>query len=279
MNRILAAAAAGAIAFAAIPAAAAQDLPEQTTDARGETYFLNEERTHYVRDLQEAAKPYAQLDAGQKERAVEVGNAAIAGLIDAGVIRDQPTNQPEAAPAPAPAPAGAPSGAPAEKSIGPADVNPADPAPAAGGNVKFPPVLTLGDTIYFLTADGHTYITDMARVAEMPTPEEVAASEKLVRENESEVGRQALEAARAAGEAPAVAEVEYNAGEAPAADAAGTANAVTGAAEVAAATTADATRGIAAETGSNTLMRVLAGLLIASVLGAAAFAYGRRQLV
>lgn len=275
MNRILAAAAAGAIAFAAIPAAAAQDLPEQTTDARGETYFLNEERTHYVRDLQEAAKPFAQLDAGQKERAVEVGNAAIAGLIDAGVIRDQPTNQPEAAPAPAPAP----SAPPAEKPIGPADVNPADPAPAAGGNVKFPPVLTLGDTIYFLTADGHTYITDMARVAEMPTPEEVAASEKLVRENESEVGRQALEAARAAGEAPAVAEVEYNAGEAPAADAAGAADAVTDAAEVAAATAADATRGIAAETGSNTLMRVLAGLLIASVLGAAAFAYGRRQLV
>lgn len=271
MNRILAAAAAGAIAFAAIPAAAAQDLPEQTTDARGETYFLNEERTHYVRDLQEAAKPYAQLDAGQKERAVEVGNAAIAGLIDAGVIRDQPTNQPEAAPAPAPAPA--------EKPIGPADVNPADPAPAAGGNVKFPPVLTLGDTIYFLTADGHTYITDMARVAEMPTPEEVAASEKLVRENESEVGRQALEAARAAGEAPAVTEVEYNAGEAPAADAAGAADAVTDAAEVAAATAADATRGIAAETGSNMLMRVLAGLLVASVLGAAAFAYGRRQLV
>lgn len=274
MNRILAAAAAGAIAFAAIPAAAAQDLPERTTDARGETYFLNEERTHYVRELQEAAKPFAQLDAGQKERAVEVGNAAIAGLIDAGVIRDQPTNQPEAAPAPAPAP----SAAPAEKPIGPSDVNPADLAPVAGGNVKFPPVLTIGDTIYFLTADGHTYITDMARVAEMPTPEEVAASQKLVRENESEVGRQALEAARAAGEAPAVAEVEYSAGEAPA-DAAGAADAITDAAEVAAATAADATRGIAAETGSNTLMRVLAGLLIASVLGAAAFAYGRRQLV
>lgn len=244
MNRLIAAAAAGAIAFAAIPAAAAQDLPEQTTDARGETYFLNEERTHYVRDLQEAAKPYAQLDAGQKERAVEVGNAAIAGLIDAGVIRDhtEPADEPFAAPAEAP--------------IGPADVNPADPAPVAGGNVKFPPVLTLGDKVYYLSADGHTYIEDMARVAEMPTPEQVAASEKLVRENESEVGRQALAAARAAGETEAaVADVEAAAGP------------------------IEAPRGMPAETGSNALLRLLVGLATASLLGAAAFAYGRRQLV
>lgn len=247
MNRIIAAAAAGALAFAAIPTAAAQELPEQATDAFGATYYLNEEHSHYVTDLQEAATPFAQLNSAQQERAVAIADAAIAGLIDAGVIHDAP----EAPAAPAEQPVEENYSAPAEKPIGPADVDPADPAPVASGFVKYAPVLTIGDKAYYLNADGHTYMESMERVTATPTPEEVAASEKLVTENEAEVGRQALAAARAAGDAPADTTLEA------AAD----------------------TRGMAAETGSNTLVRALAGLLIASVIGAAVFFFGRRRLV
>ena len=104
MNRTTRAAAvatAAAAALLAVPVAAtAQDLPAETADARGEQYFLNEEGSHYVRTLQEAAQPYAQLDSGQQERAVAVADAAVAGLIGSGVIRDQPADQPTGEPVP-----------------------------------------------------------------------------------------------------------------------------------------------------------------------------------
>ena len=49
--------------------------------------------------------------------------------------------------------------------------------------------------------------------------------------------------------------------------------------EIAAQQVAAATRGVEAETGSNTLARTLFALVIASALGAAAFLAGRRFLV
>lgn len=272
MNRTTRAAAvatAAAAALLAVPVAAtAQDLPAETADARGEQYFLNEEGSHYVRTLQEAAQPYAQLDSGQQERAVAVADAAVAGLIGSGVIRDQPADQPTGEPVPtdpetaetpaetsAEAPAPSPENAP-EEPLGAEDVDPADDNPVAHGLVKFPPVLTLDGKTYFLNKDGHTFVADVARVNADVTPEETAESEAMIQANAGEIGRQGLEAARAAGEV-----VE-----------AATQNQI-------ASPYAAPARGLEAETGSNTVARALFALALASALGAGFFAFARRRLI
>ena len=244
-----------AAAFAAIPVAAfAQDLPAQTANAHGDQYFLNEEGSHYVRTLQEAAQPYAQLDSGQQEQAVAVADAAVAGLIDAGVIRDQPTDQPANQPAATSATEEAPvSEAVSEKPLGADDVDPADSAPVAGGLLKFPPVLTLGGETYFLNKDGHTFVADVTRVNADVTPDETAQSDALIQANAGEVGRQGLEVARAGGDDD-VAKQES-------------------------AATSYAARGLEAATGSNTVVRALFALALAGGLGAAFFAFARRRLV
>lgn len=270
MNRTTRAAAvatAAAAALLAVPVAAtAQDLPAETTDARGEQYFLNEEGSHYVRTLQEAAQPYAQLDSGQQERAVAVADAAVAGLIGSGVIRDQPADQPTGEPVPtdpeaaeatetpaeAPVEAASPENAP-EEPLGAEDVNPASDGPVAHGLVKFPPVLTLDGKTFFLNKDGHTFVADVARVNADVTPEEAADSEAMIRENAGEIGRQGLEAARAAGEAAVESQI--------------------------ASPYAAPARGLEAETGSNTVARALFALALASVLGAVFFAFARRRLI
>ncbi|MCZ9291032.1 hypothetical protein [Corynebacterium lehmanniae] len=273
MNRTTRAAAvatAAAAALLAVPVAAtAQDLPAETTDARGEQYFLNEEGSHYVRTLQEAAQPYAQLDSGQQERAVAVADAAVAGLIGSGVIRDQPADQPTGEPVPtdpeaaeatetpaeAPVEAASPENAP-EEPLGAEDVDPADDNPVAHGLVKFPPVLTLNGETFFLNKDGHTFVADVARVNADVTPEEAAESDAMIQANAGEIGRQGLEAARAAGEA-----VE-----------AATQNQI-------ASPYAAPARGLEAETGSNTVARALFALALASALGAGFFAFARRRLI
>lgn len=268
MNRTTRAAAvatAAAAALLAVPVAAtAQDLPAETADARGEQYFLNEEGSHYVRTLQEAAQPYAQLDSGQQERAVAVADAAVAGLIGSGVIRDQPADQPtgepvptdpEAAETPTEAPAPSPENAP-EEPLGADDVDPADDNPVAHGLVKFPPVLTLDGKTFFLNKDGHTFVADVTRVNADVTPEEAADSEAMIQANAGEIGRQGLEAARAAGEAVEAAVND----------------------EIATPYAAPA-RGLEAETGSNTVARALFALALASALGAGFFAFARRRLI
>lgn len=268
MNRTTRAAAvatAAAAALLAVPVAAtAQDLPAETADARGEQYFLNEEGSHYVRTLQEAAQPYAQLDSSQQERAVAVADAAVAGLIGSGVIRDQPSDQPtggpvptdpEATETPAETPAPSPENAP-EEPLGAEDVDPADDNPVAHGLVKFPPVLTLDGKTYFLNKDGHTFVADVTRVNANVTPEETAESEAMIQANAGEIGRQGLEAARAAGEAVEAAVND----------------------EIASPYAAPA-RGLEAETGSNTVARALFALALASALGAGFFAFARRRLI
>ena len=275
MNRTTRAAAvatAAAAALLAVPVAAtAQDLPAETADARGEQYFLNEEGSHYVRTLQEAAQPYAQLDSGQQERAVAVADAAVAGLIGSGVIRDQPADQPTGEPVPTDpeateatetpaetpteAPAASPENAP-EEPLGAEDVDPADDNPVAHGLVKFPPVLTLDGKTYFLNKDGHTFVADVTRVNADVTPEETAESEAMIQANAGEIGRQGLEAARAAGEAVEAAVND----------------------EIASPYAAPA-RGLEAETGSNTVARALFALALASALGAGFFAFARRRLI
>lgn len=280
MNRRIAHAAVAATAAVALTAAPAvtasaqESLPAQTQDARGDTYYLNREGTYYVRTLQEAAKPYAQLDSAQQEKAVAVLDAAVAGLIGTGVIRDQPADQPTGA-TPAPVPTAAATQAPAEspapatttattattaspdpattakapeQAVGTSDVDPSNPAPVAAGLVKFPPVLVLAGTTYYLNKDGHTFVADISRVNADVTPEETAQSEALVQANAGEVGKQGLEAARAGGEADV-------------------------------ATPYAAARGLEAETGSNTLVRALFALVLAGALGAAFFGVARRRLV
>lgn len=270
-TRAAAVATAAAAALLAVPVAAtAQDLPAETADVHGEQYFLNEEGSHYVRTLQEAAQPYAQLDSGQQERAVAVADAAVAGLIGSGVIRDQPADQPTGEPVPtdpettetpAEAPAETPVEAPSpdnapEEPLGAEDVNPASDDPVAHGLVKFPPVLTLDGKTFFLNKDGHTFVADVARVNADVTPEETADSNAMIQANAGEIGRQGLEAARAAGEA-----VEA---------------AVNG--EIATPYAAPA-RGLEAETGSNTVARALFALVLAGAVGAGFFAFARRRLV
>lgn len=157
----------------------------------------------------------------------------------------------------------------AEDALGVGDVESTGDAPVASGLVEFPPVLTLDGTTYYLNKDGHTFVTDIERVDADVTPEEVAASEALISANAGEIGRQGLEAARAAGEADAEAEAEAPAetpAEAPAETPAETQYAAT-------------TRGLEAETGSNTLVRGVFALLLASALGAAFFAFARRRLI
>lgn len=157
----------------------------------------------------------------------------------------------------------------AEDALGAGDVESSGDAPVASGLVEFPPVLTLDGTTYYLNKDGHTFVTDIERVDADVTPEEVAASEALISANAGEIGRQGLEAARAAGEADNEAQAEAQA-EAPAATPTETP------VETQYATAA---RGLEAETGSNTLVRAVFALLLASALGAAFFAFARRRLV
>lgn len=259
-TRAAAVATAAAAALLAVPVAAnAEDLPAETADAGGGQYFLNEEGSHYVRTLQETAKPFAQLDSGQQERAVAVADAPVAGLIDSGVTQDQPADQPTGEPVPTypeatdtPAPAPSPDNA-EEEPLGVEDVNTASDVPVAHGLVKFPPVLTLDGKTFFLNKDGHTFVADVTRVNADVSPEEAADSEAMIRANAGEIGRQGLEAARAAGEAARDSHI--------------------------ASPYAAPARGLEAETGSNTVARALFAFMLASALGAAFFIFARRRLI
>lgn len=105
--------------------------------------------------------------------------------------------------------------------------------------IALPAVLLLGGIYYYLNNDGRTYVTSSARTSSTPTAQERASSENLLSSNRNEVQRQALEVTP----------------------------------------TAEQARGISAETGVNGVAKGLIGLLIAVVLGAAAFHFGRKQLV
>lgn len=278
LRTLAAAGFAGALALSAAPLAGAQDLPAEVHDAFGATYFLNEAGDYYVTDAAQVAVPYAQLSAADQERAVDVTRAAIAGLIDAPADASATASASAEAPAEAPkgdavaTPAG--DGAPKEKVLDADAVDPNNPDPVQGGLVALPSVLTVNGETFYLNADGATYVNDIARVADVPTPEEVEASAKLVAEHSGEVREQGLEEARAGGkdaeaapdagaaDAPAV-EVQHQAAPAPAGAAVEGAQA----------------RGMAAETGSNTFLRALVALVIASGLGAAVFLVGRRYLI
>ncbi|SDR69108.1 hypothetical protein [Corynebacterium timonense] len=186
------------------------------------------------------SKEAADTPFEQLDKGTRESSVPVDGAADAGLVD-----------APAPAPAGAP----AETPLSPEDVNPESGAPVAAGLISLPSVFTVEGTTYYLNQDGKTYVTDMARIDAEPTPEEVEASNALLEQHGAEAGRQGIAEARAGGEAPAV-EVTRTAA---AAD--------------------PAPRGIGAETGENAVAAGLAAFLVASVIGAAVFAYGRRRLI
>ncbi|WP_288832565.1 hypothetical protein [uncultured Corynebacterium sp.] len=115
--------------------------------------------------------------------------------------------------------------------------------------VALPAVLIIGGISYYLNQDGRTYVDSSSRTSSAPTAQERASSESLLSSNRHEVQRQSQAA-------PSI-QVAANRQEAA----------------------APQVRGISAETGSNSLAKGLVALLIASVLGAAAFHFGRKQLV
>ncbi|OIR41858.1 hypothetical protein BJP08_06285 [Corynebacterium sp. NML140438] len=252
-NTVLAAVMTGALATTIVPMAQAQDvpLPAVTHDINGAEYFLTQDGTHYVPDRNLVNIAFDQLSAADRERAVDVAKAAAAGLIDA----------PSAPEATTPVEQPAPTGDHQDVPFTAEDIDPNNPAPAAAGLIALPAVLAIGGLTYYLNADGKTYVTDLARINEPPTDAEVKDSNALLAENAAEVARQGLATSKAAGQAP----VEVQQQSAP----------VQAPAEVPVAEQ----RGIAAETGSNTLVRALFALVVASIIGAAVFAYGRRYLI
>ena len=124
-----------------------------------------------------------------------------------------------------------------------------DAAKAAIGAAIALPILG-GIVHYFLNKDGKTWVKSQDRVNAEPTPEEKAESEKIVAEHKDEINAQLAEQGQgnnAEGTAPAAGE-----------------------------STADANRGISAETGSNSVAQALAALAVAAMVAAGAFAARRK---
>ena len=111
--------------------------------------------------------------------------------------------------------------------------------------------LIIGGVVYKLVKDkqGNLVYVPEDKAGQEPTAEDKAASDKLISENADEIKRQTASAEKMGEEV-----VQIDGAEA-------------------------ADRGVNAETGNNVLAKGLIGLLLASIMGAAIFAYGRRQLV
>ena len=256
---------AGAVAFAAVPAAQAQTLNnEELARVLGEVpqVLKNAEGNYYK--LEDGK--FVQVDAAQVAEA-DRANAPTVAIKGTEVAFSFENNRPAvtltAAPATtttAQAPAGpttvndpvAPEGSAASETTTVLDttiettVTNTDAAAAGGSSLSggaiagiaaaaLIPIVIAGVT-YYLNQDGQTLVGSSDRVNQQPTPEEKAESDRLRAEHADEIAAQEEAAAEAA-------------------------------------------RGISAETGSNTLVRTLFALVIASVLGAAAFVAGRRFLV
>lgn len=106
-------------------------------------------------------------------------------------------------------------------------------------------VLTIAGIVYKIVKNskGEPVLVPEDRADQTPTAADEAKTEELLENNAAEIAAQA-----------------------------GAADATTGDA-------AAADRGVGAATGNNTIAKGLVGLLIASIMGAAAFAFGRRRLV
>ena len=140
-------------------------------------------------------------------------------------------------------------------------VTPTAPTPEANaqaqsgiGIAALAAVLVIGGVTWYLAKDGITYIRDQSRTHLEPTPEEKAASQEMIKNDKEEVIAQSGAIEETAPEqAPVETPVEA---EAPAA--------------------VEAPRGMAAETGSNTVARLLAALSIAAMMLGGVFTARRR---
>lgn len=110
--------------------------------------------------------------------------------------------------------------------------------------------LIIGGIIYKLVKDknGNPVYVPEDKAGQEPTAADKAASDKLISENADEIKRQTAAAEKNGEEVVQVGD-------------------------------SAADRGVGAATGNNTIAKGLVGLLIASIMGAAAFAFGRRRLV
>lgn len=110
--------------------------------------------------------------------------------------------------------------------------------------------LFIGGIIYKLVKDknGNPVYVPEDKAGQEPTAADKAASDKLISENADEIKRQTAAAEKNGEEVVQVGD-------------------------------SAADRGVGAATGNNTIAKGLVGLLIASIMGAAAFAFGRRRLV
>ena len=247
---------AGAVAFAAVPAAQAQTLNnEELARVLGEVpqVLKNAEGNYYKLENGK----FVQVDAAQVAEA-DRANAPTVAINGTEVAFSFEDNRPAVTLTAAPATTTAvnapvaPEGSAASETTTVLDttvettVTNTDAAAAGGSSLSggaiagiaaaaLIPIVIAGVT-YYLNQDGETLVGSSDRVNQQPTPEEKAESDRLRAEHADEIAAQEEAAAEAA-------------------------------------------RGISAETGSNTLVRTLFALLIAVVLGSAAFVAGRRFLV
>lgn len=253
---------AGAVAFAAVPAAQAQTpSPEKVVQETLPQAIQFADGTY--KELVDGYYVDAEFTGTEEERALL---PIVTDNGDNWVVSFQTGREPLIVPKPATTttaqvPAGstatvnapvAPEGSAASETTTVLDttiettVTNTDAAPAGGSSLSggaiagiaaaaLIPIVIAGVT-YYLNQDGQTLVGSSDRVNQQPTPEEKAESDRLRAEHADEIAAQEEAAAEAA-------------------------------------------RGISAETGSNTLVRTLFALLIAVVLGSAAFVAGRRFLV
>ena len=136
---------------------------------------------------------------------------------------------------------------------------PVSPAPQANADSRRIPVIAaativIGGITWYLAKDGITYIKDQSRTDMEPTPEEKAASQEMIQNNKEEVIAQGgiveeETPVEAPTEAPHEPPVETK--------------------------SVDAPRGMPAETGSNSIARLIAALSLAVMILGGVFTAGR----
>ena len=223
----------------AAPAADEQALPlpaEITID--GATWYLHNDKIHYVKDRDKWNTPVAEIAEGDK---IAIGDIDAAGEVEG----DQTQGDPNQGDNQGDNPQG-------DGSSSDTELTPGQIAGIVAGVLAG--TLVIGGVVYKLVMDknGKPVYVPEDKAGQEPSAEDKAASDKMISENADEIKRQTATAEKMGEE---VVKVEG--------DAAG----------------ADSERGVNAETGNSTIAKGLVGLLIASIMGAAIFAFGRRRLV
>lgn len=218
------------------------ELPA-TIEIDGKTFYLHESKQLYVTDSSKWNTPVDEIPADQKLDASTLGLEALAGE-DEG--KDEKTDPENSNP----------------DSENPEGKDPEGKDPETGSSLTNGQIagivagalagtLIIGGIVYKLVKDkqGNLVYVPENKAGQEPTAEDKAASDKLISENADEIKRQTASAEKMGEKV-----VQIDGAEA-------------------------ADRGVNAETGNNVLAKGLIGLLLASIMGAAIFAYGRRQLV